>query len=199
MDRTGGIPLLFWLGVIDITSVTRCTIFLTSVPLSLASLLALINRHKSHNWPYLVPNRTSTVHLLYLQHCILFRDESIQVQCGLNNTLPCDEVRFRLPHALLGSRRLLFDLLLLFETMSVMRALKSLCVCSSVAVINAIDCCYIVRCCSRYRQWKSEYITSLFPHMIHGFQAIVRHVNHDELKFLHVDQQQCAQHLRCLV
>ena len=46
MDRIGGIPLLFWLGVIDITSVTRFTSFLASVPLSLASLLALINRHK---------------------------------------------------------------------------------------------------------------------------------------------------------
>ena len=46
MDRVGGIPLLFWLGVIDITSVTRFTSFLASVPLSLTSLLELINRHK---------------------------------------------------------------------------------------------------------------------------------------------------------
>ena len=40
------IPLLFWLGVTDITSVTRFTSFLASVALGLTSLLELINRHK---------------------------------------------------------------------------------------------------------------------------------------------------------
>ena len=47
MDRIGEIPLLFWLGAIDIfwlgaidiTSVTRYTIFLASIALSLTSLL----------------------------------------------------------------------------------------------------------------------------------------------------------------
>ena len=47
MDRIGEIPLLFWLGAIDIfwlgaidiTSVTRYTRFLASVALSLTSLL----------------------------------------------------------------------------------------------------------------------------------------------------------------
>ena len=51
MDRIGEIPLLFWLGAIDIfwlgaidiTSVTRYTIFLASVALSLTSLLSLIS------------------------------------------------------------------------------------------------------------------------------------------------------------
>ena len=38
MDRVGGILLLFWLGVTEITSVTRFTSFLVSVPLSLTSL-----------------------------------------------------------------------------------------------------------------------------------------------------------------
>ena len=46
MDRIRGIPLLFWLGVIDITSVTRFTSFLASVAVGLTSLLKLINRHK---------------------------------------------------------------------------------------------------------------------------------------------------------
>ena len=46
MDRIGGIPLLFWFGVIDITSVARYTSFLASVALSLISLLEVINRHK---------------------------------------------------------------------------------------------------------------------------------------------------------
>ena len=46
MDRIGELPLLFWLGAIDITSVTRFTSFLASAPLSLTSLLELINRHK---------------------------------------------------------------------------------------------------------------------------------------------------------
>ena len=34
-------------------------------------------------------------------------------------------------------------------------------------------------------------------HMIHGLQLLVRHVNHAELKFLLVDQQQVAQLLLC--
>ena len=38
MDRIGGIPLLFWLGVIDIISVTRFTSFLASVISSFISL-----------------------------------------------------------------------------------------------------------------------------------------------------------------
>ena len=39
-------------------------------------------------------------------------------------------------------------------------------------------------CCSRQHQWKSEYITSLFPHMFHGLQPFFRYANHDELKFV---------------
>ena len=63
-------------------------------------------------------------------------------------------------------------------------------------------------CCSRQHQWKSEYITSLFPHMFHGLQPFVRHVNHDELKFVRLTSsslpsiclasynhgKECAQH-----
>ena len=45
MNRAGGIPLLFWLGVTEVTSVTRFTSFLASVPLSLTSLLEPIDRH----------------------------------------------------------------------------------------------------------------------------------------------------------
>ena len=30
----------------------------------------------------------------------------------------------------------------------------------------------------------------MFPHMIHGLQAFVRHVNHDKFKLPLVDQQQ---------
>ena len=36
-------------------------------------------------------------------------------------------------------------------------------------------------------------------HMIHGLQLLIRHVNHAELKFLLVDQQQLAQLLLCCV
>ena len=36
-------------------------------------------------------------------------------------------------------------------------------------------------------------------HMIHGLQLLIRHVNHAELKFLLVAQQQLAQILLCFV
>ena len=147
MDRIEGIPLLFWLGVTDITSVTRFTSFLASVALSLTSLLELINRHKLFHTTGIILSLIEwalftccTYRTSFCSEVSLHRSSLVQ-----RKRCPATKCVLQLPQALLGIRRFFFDPLLLFETISLTGALKLSCVWASFELTNEIDCCVIVR------------------------------------------------------